>query len=87
MAQPREKPHFAFSSVKQCQVLFLPQAAAFRLSEGLTGEAQLLGARAAKAAEAAVSSAKGSTGKWAWGGQRSRRHFPQPYRCKRWEPA
>ncbi|KAL4423065.1 hypothetical protein ABPG77_005870 [Micractinium sp. CCAP 211/92] len=39
----------------------LKQAAAFRLSEGLTGEAQLLGVRAAKAAEAAVSSAKGST--------------------------
>lgn len=39
------------------------QAAAFRLSEGLTAEAQQLGARAAKAAEAAASSAKGSTGK------------------------
>lgn len=39
----------------------LKQAAAFRLSEGLTAEAQQLGARAAKAAQAAVSSAKGST--------------------------
>ncbi|PSC73470.1 Kinesin light chain [Micractinium conductrix] len=39
----------------------LKQAAAFRLSEGLNGEAQQLAARAAKAAELAVGSSKGST--------------------------
>lgn len=39
----------------------LKQTASFRLSEGLTGEAQLLASRAAKAAEKAVANSKGST--------------------------
>ena len=42
----------------------LKQAAAFRLSEGLAGEAQQLAARAAAGAQHAVSSTRGSTGGW-----------------------
>jgi hypothetical protein len=45
----------------------LKQAAAFRLSEGLAGEAQQLAARAAAGAQHAVSSARGSTGGWVGG--------------------
>ncbi|KAL4857793.1 hypothetical protein ACK3TF_002209 [Chlorella vulgaris] len=52
---PAERDHLVPEALKQ--------AAAFRLSEGSASEAQALGKRAAAAAEQAVSSAKGSTGK------------------------
>ena len=50
-------PHRLWSSPR-----FAPQAAAFRLSEGLSQEAQLLGQRAAAAAEKALEESRGSTG-------------------------